>query len=104
MQIHAASVQLLGDGQYGSAAFELLSTKHNGAGFLVDYIRGLALVFPQNRKCLGHRRSSLDGLDPTLHVGELFDILAAPFWTARPGEGSDVGDGVLIACQIFVFA
>ena len=45
IQIHAASVQLLDEGQYESAVFELLSTEHNGAGFLVDYIRGLALVF-----------------------------------------------------------
>ena len=97
-------VDLLNDGHYESAVFKLLGAEHDGAGFLVDHIRGLALMFLQYNKRLGHRRPSLDDLDPAFHIREVINVLATPFWAPRPREGGNISDGVIIAGQIFTFA
>ena len=95
------SVELLNDGHYELAVFKLLGTEHDGAGLLVDYIRGLALMFLQYIKRPGHRRPGLDDLDPAFHIRELINVVATPFWAPRPREGGNISDGVIIAGQIF---
>src|SRR4051812_7277470 len=83
-------------------SFDILGSAEKVLLLLLRHFARTARVLQHIERAL-HRRSLEQRVAPALERRELLDVDALPLGKAQPRYGGDVGDGVLVASEVFGF-